>query len=238
MKENSHNNNSCPPVAARDGKRRIFLVDDHPLVCEWLTVFINGQDDLTVCGMASDAPRALAGVIEMRPDAVIVDLSLDRGSGMELIKDLRVHVPRAVIVVLSMHEEKLYAERTLRAGARGYVTKRAGAKNILQALRRVLGGGLYLSESFAGMMAARCVGRTKQPDPARSPVQRLSDRELEVFHSLGEGIGTRQISENLGLSLKTVQVYCARIKDKLALGNATELLMTAMRFEEKRLAGD
>ena len=234
--ERSSKSEPCFTAAAYTGKRRVFLVDDHPLVCEWLTTFINGQTDLAVCGMASNAVHALSGVLASGPDVVIVDLSLEGSSGLELIKDLRARSPRSAILVLSMHEENLYAERVLCAGARGYVTKRASAKNILYALRRVLSGEIYLSENFAGIMAARCVGRTKRADPTRSPVERLSGREQEVFRSLGEGIGTRQISENLGLSLKTVQAYCARIKDKLSLNNATELLMTAMRVEKKTTA--
>ena len=219
------------------GKRRIFVVDDHPLVREWLTVLINGQIDLMVCGEASDAPQALSAVTVARPDVAIVDISLGNGSGLELVKDLRVHAPDVRVIVLSMHEENLYAERVLRAGARGYVMKRESTKKILAAIRRVLDGGVYVSESFAAVMAEKMVGSRVPVQTERSPGELLSDRELEVFRFLGQGRGTPQIAETLGISLKTVQAYCARIKEKLGIANATELLREAMRFEEKTHAG-
>ena len=224
-------------AAAGLGKRRIFLVDDHPLVREWLTALINSQIDLAVCGEASDAPRALSDVTKMRPDVAIVDISLSGGSGLDLVKDLRVHAPEVRVIVLSMHEENLYAERVLRAGARGYVMKRESTKKVLAAIRRVLDGGVYVSESFAAVMAEKMVGSRVPVQIARSPGELLSDRELEVFRFLGQGRGTPQIAETLGISLKTVQAYCARIKDKLGLANATELLREAMRFEEKHQVG-
>ena len=223
--------------AAGLGKRRVFLVDDHPLVREWLTALINGQIDLTVCGEASDAPQALSEVARVRPDVAIVDISLSGGSGLDLVKDLRVHAPEVRIIVLSMHEENLYAERVLRAGARGYVMKRESTKKVLAAIRRVLDGGVYLSESFAAVMAEKMVGSRVPVQTARSPGELLSDRELEVFRFLGQGRGTPQIAETLGISLKTVQAYCARIKEKLGIANATELLREAMRFEEKDHSG-
>ena len=228
------------PVAAsmaRVGKRRIFLVDDHPLVREWLTALINGQPDLTVCGQAADAPDALSSVTVLQPDVAIVDLSLDGGSGLELIKDLQIHAPGVIVLVLSMHEENLYAERVLRAGARGYVMKRESTRKILAAVRRVLGGGVYVSEEFAAVIAGKLVGNRASGQQGQSPAELLSDRELEVFRLLGQGRGTPQIAENLGISLKTVQAYCGRIKEKLALANATELLREAIRFEEKTSVG-
>jgi DNA-binding NarL/FixJ family response regulator len=219
--------------SANAGKQRIFLVDDHPLVREWLTALIDGQADLVVCGQAADAPTALASVAALRPDVAIVDLSLDGRSGLELIKDLRIHAPGVLVLVLSMHEENLYAERVLRAGARGYVVKRESTKKILAAIRRVLAGGVYVSEEFAAVIAGKLVGHRAPADQVQSPAELLSDRELEVFRSLGQGRGTPQIAETLGISLKTVQAYCGRIKEKLGLANATELLREAMRFEEK-----
>ena len=204
---------------------------------EWLTALINGQPDLAVCGQAADAPGALSAVAALRPDVVIVDLSLDGGSGLDLIKDLRIHAPDAVILVLSMHEENLYAERVLRAGARGYVMKRESTKKILAAVRRVLDGGVYVSDEFAAVIAGKMVGNRGSAQQTQSPVELLSDRELEVFRLLGQGRGTPQIAENLGISLKTVQAYCGRIKEKLALANATELLREAIRFEEKTSVG-
>ena len=219
------------------GKRRVFLVDDHPLVREWLTALINGQIDLSVCGEAADAPEALAAVVKSRPDVAIVDLSLSSGSGLDLVKDLRIQAPDVRVIVLSMHEENLYAERLLRAGAHGYVMKRESTRKILAAVRRVLDGGVYVSESFAAVMAEKLVGNRASVHEARSPAELLSDRELEVFRFLGQGRGTPQIAETLGISLKTVQAYCGRIKEKLGIGNATELLREAMRFEEKNAAG-
>ena len=225
------------PSPVGSGKRRVFLVDDHPLVREWLTALINGQIDLTVCGEAAEAPEALAAVAKSRPEVAIVDLSLRGGSGLDLVKDLRIQAPEVRVIVLSMHEENLYAERLLRAGARGYVMKRESTRKILAAVRRVLDGGVYVSESFAGLMAEKLVGNRAPVLEARSPGELLSDRELEVFRFLGQGCGTPQIAETLGISLKTVQAYCGRIKEKLGIGNATELLREAMRFEEKNATG-
>lgn len=214
-------------------KRRVFVVDDHPLVREWLATLINGQPDLLVCGEAGDAPRALAAIAETRPAVAVVDLSLKTGSGLELVKDLKIHAPAVLVVVLSMHEESLYAERALRAGARGYVMKRETTQKILAALRRVLAGGVHVSEGFAAVMAERlATGRPLVPGKATSPAALLSDREMEVFRRLGQGQGTARIAADLHLSLKTVQTYCARIKEKLGLEDATALLREAVRFEE------
>ena len=227
---------AAPPDVS-SGKSRVFLVDDHPLVREWLTL-LNGQMDLTVCGEAEDAARALSAIGQTRPQIAIVDLSLRSGSGLELVKDIKVHHPGVEIIVLSMHDEALYAERALRAGARGYVMKRESTKKILTAIRCVLEGGVYVSEGFAAKLAEKLVGGAPlKPGVEASPVAILSDRELEVFSLLGQGRGTPQIAERLGISLKTVQAYCARIKEKLGIGNATELLRAAIRFEETNSVG-
>ena len=218
-----------PPTDA-PSKRRVFLVDDHPLVREWLTTLINQQGDLVVCGEAGDAPQALSAMEELQPDAAVIDVTLESGSGIELIKDLRRCCPRLAIVVLSMHDESLYAERALRAGARGYVTKRETSKKIVAAIRKVLEGGIYTSENFAAIMAEKFVeGRNVA---VSSPVAELSDRELEVFKMLGSGQETRQIGESLGISMKTVQVYCARIKEKLGVKTMNELMREAVRWVE------
>jgi DNA-binding NarL/FixJ family response regulator len=223
---------------AHTGKSRIFLVDDHPLVREWLTNLVNGQMDLTVCGEAEDAARALSAIGQARPQIAVVDLSLKAGSGLELVKDIRLHHPGVGVIVLSMHDESLYAERALRAGARGYVMKRETTKKILAAIRCVLEGGVYVSEGFATTIAEKLVsGAPLRPGVASSPAELLSDRELEVFGLLGQGRGTPQIAEMLGISIKTVQAYCARIKEKLGIGNATELLRAALRFEESNSLG-
>ena len=210
----------------------MFLVDDHPLVREWLTTLINQQSDLVVCGEAGDAPCALQMIERLKPDAAVIDLSLGNRSGVELIKDIKHCAPRVAMVVLSMHEEALYAERALRAGARGYVTKRESTRKMLTALRKVLDGGLFLSAEFSARMTEKMFGSAG--GASESPVAELSDRELEVFEMLGRGVETRQIGESLGISMKTVQVYCARIKEKLQLKNATELLREAVRWTEAR----
>jgi DNA-binding NarL/FixJ family response regulator len=213
-------------------KKRIFLVDDHPLVREWLTNLINQQPDLTVCGETDSAPQALEAITRAKPDVAIVDLSLKDSSGFDLIKNLKQSETGAAVLVLSMHDEAHYAERALRAGARGYVMKRETTKKVITAIRRVLEGKLYLSESIAEAMAVRLVGGAAHG--ASFTVEQLSDRELEVFEMLGRGLGTRQIAETLRVSVKTVQAYCARIKEKLNLSSATELLREAIRWNEAR----
>lgn len=219
-------------AAASDagGKRRVFLVDDHPLVREGLTNLINQQKDLVVCGEAEDAPEALQAIESQQPDAAVVDIALAGSSGIELIKDIRCVAPKVAMVVLSMHDEALYAERALRAGARGYVMKRETTKKIVSALRDVLEGRLYVSDAFRTSMTEKLIdGKT-----GSSPVDQLSDRELEVFRQLGKGHETRRIGESLSISMKTVQVYCARIKEKLNLATATELRREAVRWWESQ----
>ncbi len=203
-------------------KSRIFLVDDHPLVREGLANLINGQDDLIVCGEAEDSAGAMAGIVKTRPDAALID--------MELVKDLESQCPLVAIIVLSMHDEALYAERALRAGARGYVMKRETTKSVLASIRRVLQGGVYLSEQVVNSMARRLSSPRKTA--ASSPVERLSDRELEIFRLLGQGRTTSQIADDLHLSLKTVQAYCARAKEKFGVNSLGELLRAAIRWED------
>lgn len=215
-------------------KKRIFLVDDHPLVREWLTNLINQQPDLAVCGEAEGAPSALSAIGAGQADLVIADLNLASSSGIELIKNLRELQPGLPVLVLSMHDESLYAERVFRAGARGYVNKRETAQKVIEAIRRVLDGKLYIGEKTAEILA----GRTMRGQTAdRSAIEMLSDRELQVFDKLGQGIGTRQIAEDFHVSVKTVQEYCARIKEKLNLNNATELLREAVRWRESKNSG-
>jgi DNA-binding NarL/FixJ family response regulator len=211
-------------------KRRIFLVDDHPLVREGLANLINQQHDLTVCGQAEDVAEALSGVGATRPDVALVDISLKNESGLELVKNLESQFPLVAQIVLSMHDEALYAERALRAGARGYVMKRETTKNVLTAIRRVLDGNVYVSERVVNVMARRF--GSSQRAAASSPVEQLSDRELEVFRLLGQGRSTSQIAEDLHLSLKTVQAYCARAKEKFGVHSLGELLRVAIRWED------
>jgi DNA-binding NarL/FixJ family response regulator len=213
-------------------KNKILLVDDHPLVREWLANLINEQTDLQVCGEAINAPEAFELIGKTKPDIAIVDLSLEGGSGIELLKNIKAAHPGVATIVLSMHDETLYAERALRAGARGYIMKREATKKILQAIRSVLAGKLYVSEKITALMAEKFVeGRHATIE---SPVQQLSDRELEVFQLLGRGYTTRQIAEHLHIGFKTVQAYCARIKEKLNLTNITALLREAIRWHENQ----
>ena len=214
-------------------KVKVFLVDDHPLVREGLTNLIDRQPNLVVCGEAEDASSALRDIAATEPDVAIVDLSLKDVSGLELIKSLKSKSPHVRIIVLSMYDEKLYAERAIRAGARGYVMKRETTKKIVGAIEQVLQGKLCVSEQIAALFSEKFVG-TRQ-SAAGSPVELLSDRELEVFNLLGRGFGTRQAAETLNVNIKTVQAYCARIKQKLKLSSATELLHAAISWHERQL---
>src|SRR5580693_6412232 len=175
------------PSKSNKQKSRIFLVDDHPLVREWLTNLINQQPDLEVCGEAENAANALVGITATEPKLAIVDISLNAASGLELVKDLCIQHPSVAPLVLSMHEEELYAERAMRAGARGYVRKRETSKNILVAIRRVLEGGIYVSEKLSNSMALKFLEGKEAGGVAASRVGQLSDRELEVFRLLGQG---------------------------------------------------
>jgi DNA-binding NarL/FixJ family response regulator len=194
---------------------------------------LNQQPDLEVCGEAENAAEALRGIATTKPQLAIIDISLNAASGLELVKDLRIQHPRVSPLVLSMHEEELYAERAMRAGARGYVRKRETSKNILAAIRRVLDGGIYVSEKLSNSMALRFLRGQEGIGMAQSRVSQLSDRELEVFQLLGKGRSTSEIADELHLSLKTVQAYCVRAKEKLGLTTAVELLREAILWQEK-----
>jgi DNA-binding NarL/FixJ family response regulator len=213
-----------------NSRHRIFIVDDHPLVREGLGNLINQQPDLMVCGQAEDAAQALAGIGAARAELALIDISLKTASGLELVKDLKLHFPELAMIVVSMHDEMLYAERAIRAGARGYVMKRETTKEVLIAIRRVLQGDVYVSERVVNLMARRLGSPRKAA--ASSPVEQLSDRELEIFRLLGQGRTTSQIAADLHLSLKTVQAYCARAKEKFGVDSLTELLRAAIRWED------
>jgi DNA-binding NarL/FixJ family response regulator len=209
-------------------KAKVFLVDDHPLVREHLTALLQAQADLAVCGEAADAPAALELIGRQTPDLVILDISLKGSNGLELIKSLKELRPRLPVLVLSMHDEMLYAERSLRAGALGYITKEEATVSILSAVRRVLGGQVYLSERMAGRLMRKMVGGAT-PELG-SPLEVLTDRELEVFQMLGRGLGTRRIAQELRLGIKTVESYRARIKEKLRLADGNQLLQHAIQW--------
>ncbi len=209
---------------------RIFIVDDHPFVREWLGNFLRLQPDLRVVGEAGDPAAALAAMIAEPPDVAVVDLAFQRGSGLELIKDLKAQLPELPIVVHSMHEEVTDLERAFRAGASGYVMKRESTSQIIDAIRQVRAGKLFANPELLAQVTARLITRPKQ---SASPAEVLSDRELEVFRRLGRGRSTREISDDLGVSLKTVQTYCARIKEKLGLDDGLELSHVAFRWHER-----
>jgi len=214
----------------RKGKRRIFIVDDHPAVQEGLAAVVNQQRDLEICGMAGTARKAMEAISDSRPDVVIVDLSLQDGNGLELIKDLHARDHKLPLLVLSMHDEALYAERVLHAGAGGYVMKKEPMSVLLTAVRHVLNGGVYLSEPLKAKIVGFHVGRAHPV--IHSPVELLSDRELEVFELTGQGLGTREVAERLKLSMKTVSCYRQSIKSKLGLKNGTELTRQAIHWVE------
>jgi DNA-binding NarL/FixJ family response regulator len=210
-------------------KHEILLVDDHPLVREWLASLINQQPDLAISGEAESVREALDYLAKAAPDLAIIDLSLKESSGLDLIKTMKASYPNVGMIVLSMHDERHYAERAIRAGARGYVMKRETTKKIITAIHQVLAGRLGVSEEVAALFAERFVDNRPR---SGTSVEELSDRELEVFRLLGSGMDTRSIATRLEISIKTVQAYCARIKDKLNLANATELLREAVRWNE------
>jgi len=211
---------------------KIFLVDDHPLVREWLTNLLNQQTDFQVCGGTGHAPEALQLIAAARPDIAIVDITLASGSGLDLIKSIKASQPAVAVLVLSMHDELLYAERALRAGAGGYIMKSEATQKVIQAVRTVLTGEVYVSPKVASLLAQKLIGGKK--GKVDLPVAELSDRELEVFQLLGRGYSTRQISEHLHVGFKTVQSYSARIKEKLNLANINELMREAIRWQESQ----
>lgn len=213
-------------------KTKVLIVDDHPLVREWLANLITQEPQFIVCGETGSASQAMQIIAGRQPAIVMVDISLEGGSGIELLKNIKAAHPRVAAIVLSMHDEALYAERAMRAGARGYIMKREATDKVLDALTAVLDGKTYFSPAVNAMLAQKLT--KKAGTPAESPVAELSDRELEVFELLGRGTNTRQISDLLNLSSKTVQVYFARIKEKLNLANINELIAQAVRWHESQ----
>ena len=209
-------------------QKKLFLVDDHPLVREWLGLLLQREEDLTICGEAEDAAEAIERIEQIKPDLAIVDITLKTSHGLELIKDLQSRMPELPVLVLSMHDESLYAERVLRAGARGYITKQEATKKVLVAIRQVLDGQVYVSEKMAAKMVNKLIVGRK--DKQSYSIERLTDRELEVFQLIGRGYNTRRIAEELHLGIKTVESYRARIKDKLKLQDGTELLQHAIQW--------
>lgn len=215
-------------ASRRPEKRGVLIVDDHPIVRQGLAQLIDQEHDLHVCGQAEDAHAAMKAIRELSPDLAVVDISLKDTSGIELIKNIKVQHPGLPVLMLSMHDEEIYAERALRAGARGYVMKQEATERVVIAIRRVLAGEMYVSEGMAAKMVSKLVASSTQT--GGSPVDRLSDRELEVFRLIGTGYGTREMAEKLHLSVKTIETYRAHIKEKLDLIDANELLRTAINW--------
>jgi DNA-binding NarL/FixJ family response regulator len=225
-----------PPVAAARSvtpvqvmRKRILLVDDHPMMRAGLEQLINRQPDLTVCGEAG-TPQDAFEQLTKKPDLILTDLTMPGRGGIEFIKDLKAIAPDLSILVVSMHDEVVYAERCLRAGAQGYVMKESGSENLLVAIRRVLGGQTYVSASMSEHILRNLSSR--KPRGSDSPIQALSDREFEVFQLIGQGKGTREIAEQLHLSSKTVDVHRGHIREKLGLKDSTALVRHAVRWLE------
>jgi DNA-binding NarL/FixJ family response regulator len=218
---------AAPPASAV--KSRIFIVDDHTMFREGLRQLIDRELDLMVCGDAAGADEALRSIEELKPDLAIVDLSLSGSTGIELIKTLKNKYSDLPVLVVSMHEESLYAERALHAGANGYVMKQEPAKTVKVAIRKVLGGDIHLSEKMATSLLGKLM-RGGQAEPLVSPIEKLSDRELEVFRMLGQGKMTRQIAEELDLTIATINSFRNRIKEKLGLKNSAELVLHAIQW--------
>src|ERR1700719_4196272 len=219
--------NSTIERPIRTAKKAVLVVDDHPLMRQGLAMLINQQQDLQVCGEAEEAVAAMQAVAQMRPDIMILDISLSGPDGLELLKNIRATDPELPVLVLSMHDEAIYAERALRARANGYIMKQEATEKVLVAVRRILGGDIYLSDRMANKMLQQYISGTSADVSSR--LSALSDRELEVFRLIGEGRSTRQIAEKLHLSIKTVETYQAHIKDKLSLHSGRELVRHAIK---------
>jgi DNA-binding NarL/FixJ family response regulator len=222
------------PVAVRSkdtatSKRKVFIVDDHPIVREGLAQMINREPDLAVCGDAQAMQEALQAIEVHKPHILIVDISLNGPDGLDLLKSIRSKDPSLPVLILSMHDEAIYAERALRAGANGYIMKQEATERVLIALRRILNREIYVSDRVADKMLRRFVGGGRSNGVKRSPLEALSDRELEVLHLIGDGHGTRQIAQELHLSIKTVESYQSHLKEKLSLSNSRELMQYAIQ---------
>ncbi len=218
--------------AAPSARRRVLLVDDHPFMRAGLGQLIDCQPDLLVGGEAGNPAEALQALARQQPDLILTDLTMPGRSGLEFIKDLRAAHPAVPILVVSMHDEAVYAERALRAGARGYIMKEAGGENLLGAIRQVLRGEVYVSHKMSARILEAMSSR--RPRGSSSPIEQLTDREFEVFQLIGQGKGTREIAAELHLSPKTVDVHRSHLKEKLGLRDATALIRHAVRWVETR----
>ena len=222
-----------PGLAHAPGRRKVLIVDDHPIVRQGLRLMIDEEPDLKVCGEAQSEREARIAIRDLEPDVVIVDISLAQGDGLELVRDVHAHHPALPMLVLSMHDELIYAERLLAAGASGYIMKHAASDQLLVALRRVLAGERYVSESLAenlGRMKSGGESRTTSDDP----IERLSNRELQVLSLIGRGQSSREAADRLGLSVKTVETHRQSLKRKLNLATNAQLLQYAINWYATR----
>ena len=222
-------------LPVQNERKQIFIVDDHPVFREGLVVLVKREADLAVCGEADNAPQALTAIGRLKPDLVLADIGLPGKSGLELIKDLRAVLPETAVLVISMHDETLYAERVLRAGGRGYIMKQEGPEKMLQAIRQVLGGQIFLSGKMSIRILDAFSGRRPQTGSA---IARLTDREFEILQLIGRGKDSHAIAEQLHLSVKTVDAHRGHIKEKLELKSGTELICYAARWVETQPSGD
>ena len=218
-----------PDRLAPTARKTVLVVDDHPLMRQGLALLINQQQDMQVCGEAEEAQAAMQAIAQQRPDIMILDISLNGPDGLELLKSIRAVAPDLPVLILSMHDEAIYAERALRARANGYIMKQEATEKVLVAVRRILNGEIYLSDRMSNKMLQQYIGGG--PPMIQSRIASLSDRELEVFRLIGEGRATREIAEELHLSVKTVETYQAHIKEKLALRTGRELIQHAIQWK-------
>jgi len=212
----------------KGGTRKVLIVDDHPIVRDGLVTLINHESDLEVCGEAEEPQQALKAISELEPDVIIVDITLKGSNGIELTRSIKERSPGLPVIVLSIHDESIYAERALRAGARGYLMKEVVSERIITAIRTVLSGEIYVSNAISKRMLRKLAGG--KADTISTPMDSLSDRELEVFRLIGQGCKVSKIAQRMHLSVKTVETYRARIKEKLSLADADELLHYAIQW--------
>lgn len=219
------------PLAKAAHKHSVLIVEDHPILREGLVQLLNHDPALKVIGQAENARDGFTAIEKLKPDIVLLDISLKESSGFELLKNAKARYPNLLILILSMHEEELYAERALRAGASGYVMKQEASDQVLNAVKKVLSGEIFLSPRMSSKFMHQLIGG--KANVVGSLMDRLSDRELEIFGLIGEGRGTREIAKQLNLSVKTVESHRAHIKEKLAIRNATELVHRAIQMRQE-----
>ncbi|MGA3033592.1 MAG: response regulator transcription factor [Terracidiphilus sp.] len=225
---------TAPDEMTQATRKKILVVDDHPLMRQGLAMLINQQQDMQVCAEAEDAHAALMSIAQKSPDIVILDISLKGPDGLDLLKSIRTTHSNLPVLILSMHDEAIYAERALRARANGYIMKQEATEKVLVAVRRILNGDVYLSDAMSSRMLHQYIDGA--PSLLQSRIAALSDRELEVFRRIGEGQATRQIAEELHLSVKTVETYQAHLKEKLALRTGRELIQHAIQWKINEMA--